>query len=99
MNPRRLPIISFVLFLFSCLPVSASSVVGLVRDTQGNPVAGASVYVSEIRAGASTNSEGYYHVPLVPGTYHLHFQACVFENRGLRVTILEHPDEEVDGEL
>src|SRR5690554_3011522 len=89
MNARRLPIITSVLFyfLFSCLPLSASSVFGLVRDTQGNPVAGASVYVLEIRAGASTNSEGYYQVPLVPGIYHLHFQALGFEKREFRVTI------------
>src|SRR5690554_1196836 len=99
MNPRRLPIISLVLFLFSCFQLNASSVFGLVRDTQGNPVAGASVYVSEIRAGASTNSEGYYQVPLVPGTYHLHFQALGFEKREFRVTIPEHHDEELDVEL
>lgn len=99
MNLRRLPIISLVLFLFFCFQLNASSVFGLVRDTQGNPVAGASVYVSEIRAGASTNSEGYYQVPLVPGIYHLHFQALGFEKREFRVTIPEHHDEELDVEL
>src|SRR5690606_8740618 len=79
--------------------LAASSVFGLVRDAQGQPIAGASVYISESRTGTSTNSEGYYQVPLPAGTYHLQFQALGFAKREFKVTLPENHNEELNVEL
>ena len=86
-------------FLLISLQLTASSVFGLVRDSQGNPVAGASVYIAESRTGTSTNSEGYYQVPLPAGTYHFHFQALGFVKREFKVTIPDNHNEALNVEL
>ncbi|GAO29122.1 DUF5686 and carboxypeptidase-like regulatory domain-containing protein [Geofilum rubicundum] len=101
MHPGLLPSVAsfIVFFLLGALPLSASSVSGLVHDPQGNPVAGASVYIKESRTGTSTNSEGFYQVPLPAGTYHLQFQALGFARREFKVTIPEHHEEELNVEL
>jgi hypothetical protein len=101
MNSKLVPAILSIL-VFLLLPsfqLAASSVFGLVRDAQGQPIAGASVYISESRTGTSTNSEGYYQVPLPAGTYHLQFQALGFAKREFKVTLPENHDEELNVEL
>jgi hypothetical protein len=101
MNPKLLSaLFSFsVFFLLASFQSAASSVFGLVRDPQGNPVAGASVYIVESRTGTSTNSEGYYEVPLLAGTYHLQFQALGFARREFKVTIPDGHQEELNVDL
>jgi hypothetical protein len=101
MNPKLLTrIFSFIgLFLLITLPLKASSVFGLVRDSEGNPVAGASVYITESQTGTSSNSEGNYQVPLSAGTYHLQFQALGFAKREFKVTIPANHNEELNVEL
>ncbi len=77
----------------------ASSVFGLVRDSQGNPVPGATVYISESKTGTSTNSEGYYKVPISAGTYHFQFQALGFASQEFKLTIPDNHNEELNVEL
>jgi hypothetical protein len=92
-------VIFTVFFLLVSFQLLASGVFGLVRDTQGNPVPGASVYISESRTGTSTNGDGYYQVPLPAGTYHFQFQALGFARQEFKVTVIDNHDEELNVEL
>ena len=85
--------------MLSCFQLSAAGLSGWVRDTKGNPVPGATVYISELRTGTASNSEGYYQVSLAPGVYNLTFQAVGFEKRVLKVSIIEDHYEELNIEL
>lgn len=85
--------------MLSCFQLSAAGLSGWVRDTKGNPVPGATVYISELRTGTVSNSEGYYQVSLAPGVYNLTFQAVGFEKRVLKVSIIEDHYEELNIEL
>lgn len=85
--------------MLSYFQLSAAGLSGWVRDTKGNPVPGATVYISELRTGTASNSEGYYQVSLAPGVYNLTFQAVGFEKRVLKVSIIEDHYEELNIEL
>ena len=53
-------------------PTSATSVSGTVRDAQGQPLPGASVYLSGTTRGAASGGDGRFRIEAVaPGTYRL----------------------------
>ncbi|MBS1543531.1 MAG: carboxypeptidase-like regulatory domain-containing protein, partial [Bacteroidetes bacterium] len=66
----------FLLVLLSVLiPVTAQvkyTINGTIRDAaNGEALIGATVYIKEIKGGASTNEYGFYSITLPPGTYTL----------------------------
>lgn len=47
---------------------------GYVKDKSGVPLAFATVYVENRKAGTATNEDGYYFLVLSPGTYQIRYQ-------------------------
>ncbi len=63
-----------LMLLFPCILADAQVISGRITDTDGVPLAAASVYIAELRQGTATNSEGFYEITLPPGTYTLNYQ-------------------------
>ena len=47
---------------------------GTVSDNTGIPMASASIYITELRQGTTTNSNGFYEISLPAGTYTINYQ-------------------------
>lgn len=59
------------------LPISlaqAQSLRGRITDTKGVPMPSASVYITELRQGTTSNNEGHYEITLPPGSYTVSYQ-------------------------
>ncbi|MCU0458858.1 MAG: DUF5686 and carboxypeptidase regulatory-like domain-containing protein [Bacteroidales bacterium] len=52
----------------------AQSLRGRITDNRGEPMPAASVYISELRQGTTSNNEGYYEISLSQGTYTVNYQ-------------------------
>jgi hypothetical protein len=52
----------------------AQSLRGRITDTKGVPMPSASVYITELRQGTTSNNEGYYEITLPSGSYTVSFQ-------------------------
>jgi hypothetical protein len=54
---------------------------GFVKDADnGEMLPGATIYVKEIKAGAATNTYGFYSISLEPNTYHIIFSYVGYAN-------------------
>lgn len=78
----------FVVFLCS-LGVKAQSLNGTVKDSaNGRPISGAAVYIPQLKLVATTDSNGYFHIPSIPkGTYELEVQILGYATITQQVTI------------
>lgn len=64
--------ITLVLIILSISKItSASTLSGKVTDEKGSPLAFASVYVKGTTSGVTTNLDGNYSLPLLPGNYEI----------------------------
>jgi len=76
----------FLLFTASLIAQN-SGMRGLIRDTDNQPLAFASIYVNETGDGAVTNEEGYYELRLPAGTYTVIFQYLGYQTKVEKVTV------------
>ncbi len=72
MNSRILLLLFSI--LFSTTLCNAQVIRGRITDDTGIPMAGATIYISELRQGTTTNNDGKYEISLSPGTYNISFQ-------------------------
>ncbi len=78
--------------LLLCMPIVAlgqtGTISGTVMDTDGQPLAGANVFISAISQGASANINGEYVIESVPaGTYTVDASFLGFKNESQQVTV------------
>ena len=66
---KRFSLFSVLFFLCSLLSLRAQGIKGLVRSTEGEPLAFASVYIRNLQDGVPTNENGRYEFKLAPGLY------------------------------
>lgn len=78
-----------LVFISLCciLPASAQGIRGMVKNARDEPLPYASLYVVELRDGASTNIQGDYEIKLEPGTYTLKVQYLGYQSQQLQVQI------------
>lgn len=78
-----------IFLLLLCLPVLtiAGTLSGRVVDEKGLPLPFATVYVQGTTIGTSSNTEGYYSLPLQPGTYKLVCQYIGFRQSFFSLTL------------
>lgn len=76
-----------LIFFFSVLSVSAQGIRGTVKDKSGETLPYASIYVIELKDGASTNMNGKYEIKLSPGTYTLKVQYLGYQTQQMQVRI------------
>lgn len=60
---------------------------GRITDTSGLPMGAASVYVSELRQGTTSNIQGFYEINLPPGTWNITWQFLGYKPVTSEVTI------------
>ncbi len=67
-------LIIIITLLFPWLLCNAQVIRGTITDSNGAPMAAASIYIAELRQGTTTNSNGYYEITLPAGTYTINYQ-------------------------
>ena len=81
----------FTIFIFFCLSTGASlnaqGIKGRITDTDGNPIRGASLFISELRQGTAANEDGYFELRVPAGVYNCVFQCLGFETETATITI------------
>ncbi len=79
-----------LILLIALLPVQiilSQSVRGRITDAGGKPVAYATVYIQELRQGATSNAGGEYELNLPSGKYLLFFQSLGYEPAIVDLTV------------
>jgi hypothetical protein len=71
---RSWRLILFIFLLTPCIAVRAQILRGRITDSNGAPMPAASVYITELRQGTTSNSEGHYELPIAPGSYTVSYQ-------------------------
>ncbi|HPE57994.1 MAG TPA: TonB-dependent receptor [Bacteroidales bacterium] len=63
---------------------------GHIRDAEtGEDLIGATIYVHELKSGASSNVYGFYSLSLIPGTYMVTFSYIGFESQDFKIELTE----------
>ena len=88
-----------VSILFTVAPVLAEggddtktrfTISGHIRDAEtGEDLIGATIYVHELKSGASSNVYGFYSLSLIPGTYMVTFSYIGFESQDFKIELTE----------
>ncbi|MEL6969554.1 MAG: DUF5686 and carboxypeptidase regulatory-like domain-containing protein [Bacteroidota bacterium] len=82
-----------LLFTLSLLAMAGSllagGIKGYIRNTEGEPLEFATIYIDELGSGTVTNIEGYYEFRMLPGDYRVVFQHLGYETLIERVSIGE----------
>ena len=81
-------LIIFICFVITPLSLS-QSIQGEILDASGKPVPYATVYISELKHGTSSNVKGEYLINLTPGTYTIIYQSLGFSPEIRTVSIVE----------
>lgn len=76
----------YAILLFSPLCAAAQDVSGTIRDTEGNPLPGASVYWADTNIGVATNIEGKFRIHRVKGYQRLVGTFLGYTNDTISVT-------------
>ncbi len=79
--------LTFCLLLASLASGYAQGIKGTVKNSIGDPIEFATIYIKELETGTTTNLEGDFQVSLLPGTYHLVFQHLGYKAEEKAVTI------------
>ena len=66
---------------------AAGGIKGFIRNTAGEPLEFATIYIDELGSGTVTNIEGYYEFRMLPGDYRVVFQHLGYETQVQRVSI------------
>ncbi|WP_170226985.1 TonB-dependent receptor [Luteibaculum oceani] len=86
----------FLLFLFWGATITASAqdkkvISGTVTDANsGESLVGATVFISELKLGTSTNDYGYFSIELNPGSYTLIFNYVGYQSQSLPIDLTEN---------
>ncbi len=81
-------ILLIVLCFYSNLQAQLS---GKITDSEGEPLAFASVYVEGTTTGTTSNIEGIYDLPLSKGNYNIVFQYVGFQQKVIPIEITNQP--------
>lgn len=74
MKMRGRSFLLFALFLIPFITNQAQVLRGRITDSSGSPMPAASVYITELRQGTTSNSDGWYEISLPPGNYTVNYQ-------------------------
>jgi hypothetical protein len=78
---------SFLILLITSASSFSQSIRGKITDPSGTPIPYATVYISELRQGATANSKGDYEIRLKAGKYEVTYQSLGYEPVLLNITI------------
>ncbi|MCK7541847.1 MAG: DUF5686 and carboxypeptidase regulatory-like domain-containing protein [Marinilabiliales bacterium] len=67
-------LIIIITVIFPWLLCNGQVIRGTISDNTGIPMASASIYITELRQGTTTNSNGFYEISLPAGTYTINYQ-------------------------
>ncbi len=71
---RLTGVLIITLLLLPINLLQSQSLKGRITDSKGFPMPSASVYITELRQGTTSNNDGYYEISLPPGSYTVNYQ-------------------------
>ncbi len=83
----RKSLLILVILLVQISSLSAQGIKGKVISSTGEILPFASLYISELKTGASSNEEGQFEISLIPGTYTIAVQYIGYASATRQVTI------------
>ena len=81
---------SLLIFLFiisAQVPLLSQGIKGEIRDTNGEPVPYAAIFIKELTRGTTCNALGMYSLPLPAGTYTIYFRSLGYTEVSRNVTV------------
>jgi hypothetical protein len=72
-------LILFLLMVLISSELDSQVLKGTIKDTQGEPIAYATVYIKELKEGTTANTKGDYEIRLPEGKYTVIFESLGFE--------------------
>ena len=85
----RIKVIILTAALFRCVMSDAQVLHGRITDSSGLPMGAASVYVSALRQGTTSNSEGLYEIAIPEGTWQVTWQFLGYTPETREITITD----------
>jgi hypothetical protein len=85
--------IIFLSIIFSvCTQALFSQILkGTIKDTEGQPVPYATIYIQELKQGTTSNMKGDYEIHLPAGKYNVVYQSLGYEPETKAVTVGKNP--------
>lgn len=85
--PKKNAFILAAVFFLTFESIYSQGIEGKVVDSDGDPVAYASIFIKELTRGTTTNSLGLFSLPLPPGEYNIFFRSLGYTEVFKKVTI------------
>ncbi len=82
---RAIPLLLALIYSFSL--TNAQILKGKITDQSGKPVGYATVYISELRQGTTSNAKGDYEIRLNPGKYTVGYQSLGYQPVYVSITL------------
>lgn len=70
-------------------PVASQEINGLISDEKNQPVPFATVYISEMKTGTTSNKEGKFHLNVPKGNYHISVRSMGYLQQNLEINLQE----------
>ncbi|MGM0666203.1 MAG: DUF5686 family protein, partial [Bacteroidota bacterium] len=83
---KKFLLAAYILVL-TVLNTGAQHLKGLIRDSEGEPVRYATVYINELKQGTTANIKGEYEIKLESGDYTVFFQSLGFSPEVINISI------------
>ena len=81
-------ILSLILTLSAAFLYAQSGIFGVIKDDDsGELLAGVAIYVEALQSGTTTDFNGYYDLPLKPGTYKLRISYLGYTTQEKSITV------------
>ena len=81
-------ILSLILTLTTAYLYAQSGIFGVIKDDDsGETLAGVAIYVDAIQSGTTTDFNGYYNLPLRPGTYNIRVTYLGYTTQEKSITV------------
>ncbi len=74
-------------------PVKPGRLTGIIRDQNNQPVAGASISISQKKGGTTTSVSGDYVLTLTPGTYTILISSIGYESQSISDVVIKSNDQ------
>lgn len=85
--PKKTAFILAAIFFLISEPLFSQGIEGKVVDSEGKPVAYASIFIKELTRGTTSNSLGLFSLPLPPGEYNIFFRSLGYTEVFKKITV------------
>lgn len=92
---KKILLLSF-LFFFITIEIQAGGISGSIKDTNGEPLSYATIFIKSQSTGTTTNLDGNYSIRLNSGTYEVLYQYLGYQSVSRRVVVTNNDFTEIN---